>query len=330
MHYVPEFYYFYNQPGSLLAEAIRVTATHLAQFCTQYEAKLIAPNKGVLITEKHGELPTSPAEKAHFVAELIQWFTSNSEFPDLFCLRLYNEPRNPQECAIFDHSDDTCCWVLNISEIQFTSLQHAWQEAGLPHDLFYPENKTTVVSKPLGWFGRVLTRLGFSFTGGHHYTPKQWTEKMSRAVISTELLTEKNIPTAITMAQIIFNSSPKEAATYLNPIDWKQKIKDGALLFGATVDTIPAGFVFAYPTKAKRLHIWHAGVLPEYRGLKIWSQLYQTIETKARELGYNEITLHTYPDRFPEMYNFAQKNGFMSYSPNKTSEFEKKYLLKSL
>ncbi len=330
MHYVPEFYYLYNQPEFPLAKAIRIIATHLAQFCSYYEARLIVPNKGVLVTEKRGELPASSSKKVQFVAELLQWFINNSEFPDLFCLRLYNEPRTPQECAIFDHSDDTCCWVLNISETQFTSLQYAWQEAGLPRDLFYPEKQTIIVTKPLDWFGRALTHIGFTFNGGRHYTPKQWAEKMSRATISIKLLSGKNIPTAIAMAQTIFNSSPEETVAYLNPADWKQKIKNGALLFGATVDTIPAGFVFAYPIEAKRLHIWHAGVLPEYRGHKIWSELYQAVEAKARELGYLELTLHTYPDRFPEMYNFAQKNGFIPYVPNREPEPDKTYFLKTI
>lgn len=54
----------------------------------------------------------------------------------LFCLFLHNKKPEPEEGCMFDHHDDSCCWVLNVTSEQYRILQKAWTKAGLPEDLF--------------------------------------------------------------------------------------------------------------------------------------------------------------------------------------------------
>lgn len=167
MLYSPELFYFFDQKDTPLKKAVLVTAKEIAKYCTYYKAKLIVPKKGVKEKERQGLLPSAAEEKEKFAKELIEWIFSNSLNLGLFTLTLDNLEigKDKERVAKFDHHDDTCCWVLNLSKDEFLSLQNAWKNNDLPADLFFPEEQTKIVKAKglLGWFG--FTKI---------YSPKRW------------------------------------------------------------------------------------------------------------------------------------------------------------
>lgn len=176
MFYLPELYYLQDQRDFPLHKAIEVTAATVSRWCGYYETQLIAPiSKDIVPTQKRGPLPEAMAERERFVRELVAWIFANSNPPDLFRLLLSDQPRVEKgSVAKFDHPDDTCCWVLNLSESEFGALQDAWQANGLPTDLFYPDGQQICVPYPgKGWKTRLLRALG----GQRCYTPKQWEQE---------------------------------------------------------------------------------------------------------------------------------------------------------
>lgn len=176
MLYLPELYYLQDQADFPLKKAVEVTAVTVSRWCSCYEAQLIAPfSKDIVPTQKSGALPEAMAERERFVGELVAWVFANSNPPELFALRLNDCALSEKgSVAKFDHPDDTCCWVLNLSESEFDELQEAWQAHGLPKDLFYPEGKQICVPYPgKGWKARLSRALG----GQRCYTPKQWEQE---------------------------------------------------------------------------------------------------------------------------------------------------------
>jgi hypothetical protein len=113
-----------------------------------------------------------------FIADLVGWLFENSIIDDLFCLFLDSEPTpKPGKVAKFDHHDDTCCWVLNLTETEFAHLQAVWRANGLPEDLFYPERAGLCIPYPgMGLKARLLRALGIQKC----YTPKQWENEEKR------------------------------------------------------------------------------------------------------------------------------------------------------
>lgn len=55
-----------------------------------------------------------------------------------FCLFLHHQAPAKGEVCLFDHHDDSCCWVLNITLEQYQTLQRVWSLHSLPTDLFIP------------------------------------------------------------------------------------------------------------------------------------------------------------------------------------------------
>ena len=180
MFYFPELYYFFDQKDFPLQKAVFVTAKEIAKYCTYYKAKLIVPQKGIKEKERQGLLPVE--EKDKFIEELMEWMFSNSLNLGLFTLTLDNLEigKAKEEVAKFDHHDDTCCWVLNLSEDEFFKLQNVWKENGLPEDLFYLEDKAIKVIIPDGFIGSFLARLGFTGETSKIYSPKRWEEKKEK------------------------------------------------------------------------------------------------------------------------------------------------------
>ncbi|RCK71855.1 MAG: hypothetical protein ANABAC_2678 [Anaerolineae bacterium] len=173
MLYLPELYYLQDQPDFPLSKAIEITAITVSRWCTCFEARLIAPqSKNITPVQKSGRLPEDLQARQQFVGELVEWLLANSNPPDLFYLLLDDQPLPKKDrVARFDHHDDTCCWVLNLSSEEFAELQYAWQAHGLPVDLFYPEEAQICVPySGKTWRGRLLRWLG----GQKCYTPKQW------------------------------------------------------------------------------------------------------------------------------------------------------------
>lgn len=176
MFYLPELYYLQDQANFPLQKAVEVTAITVSRWCSYYEARLIALlSKDILPAQKSGPLPEAMAERERFVGELVAWIFASSNPPELFALWLSDRPLSEKgRIAKFDHPDDTCCWVLDLSESEFGELQEAWRAHGLPTDLFYPEGKQICLPYPgKGWKARLLRAFG----GQQCYTPKQWEQE---------------------------------------------------------------------------------------------------------------------------------------------------------
>ncbi len=172
MRYLAELFYFQDQRDFPFRKSVLVTATTVAQWCTHFYARIIAPRSRIIPTEKKGLLPADLQEREIFVAQLVDWLFENSISDELFCLLLDDKPvPRSGGVAKFDHHDDTCCWVLNLTEEEFAECQAKWQANGLPKDLFYPEHETLCVPYPgRGLKAKFLRAFGVKKC----YTPKQW------------------------------------------------------------------------------------------------------------------------------------------------------------
>lgn len=179
MLYAAELFYWQEQRDFPFQKAVLVTASTVAQWCTHFRARLLAPRGRLATGEKWGALPTVPAERAAFVAELVCWIFAHSLVEELFYLLIDDEPV-PQagRVAKFDHHDDTCCWLLNLTGSEFVALQDAWRDNGLPPDLFYPEQEMVCIPYP----GRSLKSRVLRLLGAQKcYTPLQWRTRESNA-----------------------------------------------------------------------------------------------------------------------------------------------------
>ena len=178
MIYEPELYYLQDQKDFPFRDAVLVTATTVARWCSHYSAELLAPEpKNIVPKSKSGPLPTDPQEVEAFVAELVGWIFENSLMDSLFRLLLDDKPvTRSGGVEKFAHYDDMCCWFLNLAESEFVELQAAWQGHGLPQDLFYPQGKSVCIPNPgTGLGARLLRALGVQ----QCYTPKRWEKAQS-------------------------------------------------------------------------------------------------------------------------------------------------------
>lgn len=122
-------------------KAVLITARSIALDATHFYAELIAPVEKSHERVKKGRLPSIGGSRAFFVTELVVWLLKNS-YGDLFCLLLHDKPLPIQgEPAMFNHPDDTDCWLLSLSTTSFKRLQKEWSVNGLPSDLFLPYEK---------------------------------------------------------------------------------------------------------------------------------------------------------------------------------------------
>lgn len=188
MLYLPELYYFFDQKDFPIKKAILVTAKKVSEWSIYYKAKLISPVKGLKDTERQGKLPSQSEEKQQFISNLLKWMISNSEANDLFALFLDDLAIGQREDkpAKFDHHDDTCCWLLNLTEQQFQELKTAWKDNGLPEDLFYKEGEEISITKPHGLIARFFIRLGFTLENNKIYSPKRWEEEKRKEFVAKE------------------------------------------------------------------------------------------------------------------------------------------------
>ena len=176
MHYLPELYYLQDQKDFPLQKAVQVTAAAVGLWCDFFYAKIIMPKSKLLPSvDKQGQLPKYAGDREIFIVDLVNWLFENSLATGLFTLFLDDEPTPKRDkVAKFDHHDDTCCWVLNLTETEFSQLQSVWRENDLPEDLFYPEQAGLCIPYPGSGFKAKLWRaLGVLKT----YTPKQYQEE---------------------------------------------------------------------------------------------------------------------------------------------------------
>ncbi len=135
---------------------------------------------------------------------------------------------------------------------------------------------------------------------------------------------------AITISLEVFHPSSKEIDEYHNKEDWKRKIKRNGLFIVVYVENKPAGFVLCYVKEKNTMHIWVGGVLEKYRGMGLWSGMYKKIEKYTIDKDFQRLTLNTYKDKFPVMFEFANMHGFLCYKTEIKDDYEKSYFEKNL
>lgn len=142
MIYFPELHYFFDTESFPTKKAVLVTATAVAQWATSYKAKLLEKTLLDDSAARQGPLPTGLTDRIQAVSDLVDWIQGDPQTQDTFLLFLSRGSEKTEETTeLFDHHDDTCCWVLNLSEEEFSTLQDAWKSNGLPTDLFYPQGQ---------------------------------------------------------------------------------------------------------------------------------------------------------------------------------------------
>lgn len=185
--YAPELYYFFDSKEFRekdFQKSISVVAKTVGQWCNYYATQLLSPLKGVKDTKKEGKLPADKKEKDIFIENLVKWIFDKSYTDDLFLLFLGVKPvlangsiAPKNGCPKFDHHDDTCCWVLNLTEKEFRQLQKNLKKNDLPEDLFYEGSKGKCIpDKPKTFVGKFFQILGLK--SYKCYTPKQWEMKL--------------------------------------------------------------------------------------------------------------------------------------------------------
>lgn len=108
------------------------------------------------------------------------------------------------------------------------------------------------------------------------------------------------------------------------PEIWKQRLAEGhGLHLVIRQDGRIASFLTAYQSKkidrtkacvaeSDCLHLWMAGTLPEHRGKRMMSAIFQKALEIAAERGLQYVTLNTFPEEFCEMFKLATGRWGMS------------------
>jgi predicted GNAT superfamily acetyltransferase len=84
---------------------------------------------------------------------------------------------------------------------------------------------------------------------------------------------------------------------------WKEHLKEGGLLLGAYDAGKLVGFKFGYQREPESFHSWLGGVREEYRRM-------ERQEEWVRAHGYRFLTVNTYKDKFPAMYELLTNAGY--------------------
>lgn len=137
--------------------------------------------------------------------------------------------------------------------------------------------------------------------------------------ITSQQQDEEMLRKLLALSTSIFDPDTPEKD--LSPSNWLSnwkanlEVPGAALIYVKDADMRPFGFFFTYPRTIEGigyelLHIWVACVDPAYRGLGIFPLLMDKAKNHARELGYGEISVVTYPKRFTQMYRILTKHGW--------------------
>lgn len=137
--------------------------------------------------------------------------------------------------------------------------------------------------------------------------------RMENIKVEIEVGSVRNLSEALRLSDEIYQPSPEEAEKYHNKEDWKEKIETGGVLVIGKAEEKMAGFIVAYKTSDDVMHIWNAGVLPEYEDLGIFSNMFEELAVECRRLGIKKVTLHAIEKRHPEIYKYAINKGFNEY-----------------
>ncbi len=139
----------------------------------------------------------------------------------------------------------------------------------------------------------------------------------------------------LSLSNSIFSADP-DSTKYSSLDTWQSNLSmPNSIMFFARIaspeteaDVQPIGFIHAFPRSPtdytlqvrdelikqevqEVLHIWLCGVLPQYRGRGVFSQLMRLVEGHAREKGFGNLSVATFPKRFGRMYDTLMKRGWV-------------------
>jgi ribosomal protein S18 acetylase RimI-like enzyme len=124
--------------------------------------------------------------------------------------------------------------------------------------------------------------------------------------------TIEDLKMAMQIAEEVFKPTPEEKVRHHQYKIWKEKMENGVLVVGCHKNKL-VGFALSY-AKSTDFHIGNVGVVEEFRKKGLWKMMYEETLRFAVNNGYKSISLNTYKDKFPGMYNFCIKNGFEEIS----------------
>jgi len=162
--------FWWALPGFPEDRALEVTARTVARWCQSFRAEMLAPRKECKgDTKREGSLPENPDDKEAFVQELISWIKRCSVV-STFRLLMDDSPILETEQPKFAYFDEIDSWFLRLDDREFLELRDAWRKAGLPEDLFAPEDDFFCVPWPgTGLLARLWRLLGVQKC----YSPKE-------------------------------------------------------------------------------------------------------------------------------------------------------------
>lgn len=149
--------------------------------------------------------------------------------------------------------------------------------------------------------------------------------KKEKTVFKLQELIENQIPAAHKLSVEIFGQDASDEKHSIEK--WKEHLKQNGLLLGAFVDDKLVGFKFGYEREPSSFHSWLAGVSDLYRGRGIMTALMESQEAWAKSHGYRFLTVNTYRESFPAMYNLLIDTGYQEIEQKAGKSLFRKELL---
>lgn len=131
-------------------------------------------------------------------------------------------------------------------------------------------------------------------------------------MIHIEESVQEDIPKIIHLSLSAFNPPDGVDNPYHSEAKWKANYAKDGFIVTAYDDTLPIGFAFFYTNDQdpQAAHCWLAGVKEEYRRQGIFKQIMDYSIPVLEKKGYVKITINTFKDKYPAMYEYLTNNGF--------------------
>jgi predicted GNAT superfamily acetyltransferase len=128
-------------------------------------------------------------------------------------------------------------------------------------------------------------------------------------MIEIRELMEDDLPEAHRLSVEVFGQDANDEKHSIEK--WKKHLKENGTLIGAFDGDELVGFVFGYQRIPEELHSWLAGVRETHRRQGVMRSLNARQEALARAHGFKAVTVNTYQDLFPGMYQFLLQDGYV-------------------
>ncbi len=172
-YWLDEYYFAPNKtegvepPKDLLRRAIAVTARLVSHWATSYEAyshlrRLPSDQK------RTGYLPQDQWAREAHIDNLFNWLEQQEVPLSASVVYLFQD-----DTPIFLIQDNTVSVFLTARE--FVELQDAWEQHGLPRDLYYSARNQYAIIEPVERHGGIVRAY-------QYYSPLQWEQRIKAAV----------------------------------------------------------------------------------------------------------------------------------------------------